>query len=201
MSTSKEKQALSSKGLSDYPFKAWVQWIAGKLGFSWDGSIDIVTRRINWNKGVMCVPVTTSSQCFGNEEVGLIVSTYCNLVLSGDLPEYNRDTALGQRVIGQIEQGVSDASGRPLERVKLVLWEMWYAYKDGSLPTDEIIRPITATNYASARETPPFVSSSSSIGELFDNVATTLKWAFILGGSALAAYYAYQLYQSLSSSK
>jgi hypothetical protein len=121
-----------------FAFEGLLDWFyATVTGDSYSQAISKIVERTNYNKGVKCFPVQSSQDCFDNAEVKTIINTYGNLVTLDGMIEYDREK-YPQYVTG-IEQLVAEKSGMPLMSVKIVLADLYYGTKDGTIKFSGII--------------------------------------------------------------
>jgi len=146
---------IPSKNLSDsneyYSFESFIDWAFAQItGDSYSQAISKIVERANWNKGVKCVPILTSQDCFDNAEVKAIINTYGNLVTENGMAEYDRKN--NPSAITGIENLVSEKSGKKLGDVKIVLWELYHGTLDGTIKFYGILKPRTYAENANYLE-------------------------------------------------
>lgn len=186
----------ATKSPSDFSFRDFLIWFYATIGFDYSQVIDVVTKRINWNKGIMCIPIQTSSECYRTWEVELIINTYHNLVINNGLAQYDRKNNPG--MITQIETLVQTNSGRPIERVKIILWELYWATLDGTIRDDGILFPLKIEEVRKQRVTPEKYKSENGLDATINLVNTSINWlnyaliGLVVGGVAFVGYKIYK---------
>ncbi len=174
----------------DYPFKALVSWVFGQLGHSYYQAIAEIASRINYNRGFKCYPFQwdmLTKACFRNDEIEIVVNTYGNLALKKIIQEYS-EKKLSEAELNVIIQTVSEVSGKPLARVELILKNLFWATKDGSVKWDALLRPNTYQSYYEMRTVPEEWDKCFWDCKLKNALFGSLKWIFIVGGIVGVAY-------------
>ncbi len=184
-----------SSGLNDTLVDRWFIALKNIFGFYIERALSVITYRVNWNKGLFCY----ITECVSYGNVRDIVTIYINLVKQGKIPEYDRVN--NAKFINFIENEVFKIYGRNINDVKVVLWELYYATLDGSLSTDEFLRPLTYKKTANYKEKPELEGNSTGVEGFINNLAKTLKiviWIIII---ASISYLGYTIYNSFNTYK
>lgn len=177
--------------LNDTIIDRW--WIALKnlFGFYIEKAISTINYRTNWNKGTWC----WLTSCVPYENTRDIITIYIHLVKEGKIPEYDRKKNPSK--ISFIENQVQKIYGRNINDVKVTLWELYWATLDGSLSTDEFLRPKTYTTNIDYRETPDLQGNTGGVEGFIFTIGSILKtiiWLIIIASVGYVAYVLYNLY-------
>lgn len=159
------------------------------LGFYWERSISILTYRVNWNKSFWCYVV----ECISYWDVEAIISIYINLVKTGKIPEY--DVKYNYNSIPIIINEVYKIFGKNKDSVDRVLKSLYYATLDGTLPTSELLRPVTyAKNKDIISKPDGLESEKTGFSGFVSDLLSTIRILIIillLAGAGIASYYIY----------
>lgn len=162
-----------------FAFEGLLDWFyATVTGDSYSQAISKIVERTNYNKGVKCFPVQSSQDCFDNAEVKTIINTYGNLVTLDGMIEYDREK-YPQYVTG-IEQLVAEKSGMPLMSVKIVLADLYYGTKDGTIKFSGILRPRTYAE--NAKYTIKAEKDKGGLEKWWENLPSLTTITYLLGG-------------------
>lgn len=187
-------------GLSDF-IDSSLKTVRSLLGDYWYSNISKLTYRINWNKNpsnpLRLVPFARLFLMPVSEDtVERIVAVYMNLVLSQNMIEYDRKK--NPTSIPKIESAVAQYYGQNPEMVKLVLYELYWATMDGTIDTDEFLRPRTYKEYCSIKEKPDTKGDMGQKGFLDQLIGTLETVGWVILGTVLI-FGGWFLYNNLDS--
>lgn len=177
--------------LNDTIIDRWWAALLNLFGAYIESAITTINYRSNWNKGMWCY----LTACISYENTRDIVTIYINLVKNGKIPEYDRKNNPSK--ISFIEKEVQKIYGRNTNDVKVTLWELYYATLDGSLSTDEFLRPLTYKKTIAYKETPDLEGNNGGVEGLVNNLFSILKiviWLIIIASVGYGAYVLYNFY-------
>lgn len=120
----------NATGLSDYPFKAQIDWVTGKITASQHANtIHVVWERVNSNYcGIL--------ECIRKEAVENTINAYMNLVMSDkNIPVYNwyyveKDP---REAYVSLVNSISNKTGVTKDEVRKILKQLEFSDKDGSI--------------------------------------------------------------------
>lgn len=193
---------------NDSPLNRLWKWI--KYSFcpscDVDKTVDIVTRRVNYNLGWKCKGQFFSSMCYDENQVQTILTLYVNLVLKKDNPlpqyvPYSKTDKEDAKRNYEIIKALSERSGIPYKRIFPVMENLYYSVKDGSGASSVILYPRTyAENKKDLEQLPPEMAEKSfdemlkkEAGSIFSGITDILKWAIIGGGVVVGGVALWQL--------
>lgn len=166
------------------------------LGDYWESNINKLTYRINWNKHkgnvLRFVPfVRLALMPVSFDEVERIVACYMNLVLKNNMIEYDRKN--NPSGVPKIEKAVSEYYGQNLTLVKTVLYSLYYATKDGTMETDEFLRPRTYNQYVEIKEKPETEGNMGEKGflESVFSMVDILTYVILIGVAIIGGFWIY----------
>lgn len=87
-----------------------------------------VQERANWNKGISCYPLMWEGKgCITVPQAETIIKAYLYLTKNSvdSIPEYDRKN--NPQAIDEIEKAVSVYSKLPFIKVRIILWELYWA--------------------------------------------------------------------------
>lgn len=156
--------------------------IIGEMNNDYYKAISTVYTRMNWNSdgALFLLP---GFESYTIDDVQAVMNAYGNLAADGKIPEYEdpdpRGLNKGKKAF--IWQMVTAASGRNEMFVRTVLYELYWATRDGSITRTEFLRPSSYKAGSQYREIP-------EVGEgVFGRFAKYLPF-IVLGGGGLAAF-------------
>lgn len=174
--------SISPSNLNDYLFQGLLNWLIGLVGFDFEQGVTTIQNRANYNKGWKCYPVILApGSCLSTDDVKIIITTYINEVDKNIIPEYDRKNNPSK--IETIEKHVAKISGKPIEKVKVVFWEAYYATLDGDVRSDMLLRPKTyKENYDKKNVLPDYINSlGNATKDLLGTAGSVLKYLLIAG--------------------
>lgn len=158
-------------GLSDFPFQVWWNRLLGLLpSGEWERDLNKVFNRTNWNLKCYISP------CIELTEVRSIIAIYGNLAGEKQIPEYQVENAGLKKYV---ELKVNEIYGQDINTVETVLWNLYWATKDGTLSSNVLLQPVKYVQNKDKRETPKNIPSA---GDDLESLLTLIKWTILIVG-------------------
>ncbi len=168
------------RSLSDTPFEWFAKWLSGD---EFDATVIEVRKRVQSNYYPWtCLQIVN---CLTYDTVENILTCYMQMALEGLIPEYvaglgpeelTPDSALAV-------SGVMQCSGQGRQLVEWCLYELYWGTKDGSVPSNRTLNPLSSKAWDDYRADDP---DDWDLGDY-------LKWGVIGGAVFVTGYFLAQL--------
>jgi hypothetical protein len=193
---------LQRAGLADDPFTALLKLAVGEDWVHFNDALDTINARIIYNKCGWWEKYITGGNCLlGRDQIKDVLNCYISLAKKKTILEY--DLANGSSATTDAtDQTVADCAGVVVEQASVVLYELYYATMDRSIPTTRFLRPLTWNTSTDNRQTQPENKPRiPGLGLPWEDLISAVIWTGILAGTVVVGYYGFQFYNDLSAGR
>lgn len=161
----------------------WFRLLAS-IGYNYEHDVLAVNDRDNWNRKAYIFPevdITATRD---------IINIYCNLVIAGKIPEYDKDPRYNPLLKFKIEKAVFEVYGQDYATVSSTLWELyWITKTTNDLYSNALLEPRKFSLQRKELQTIPKQFQSESGTSQIDDIFTLVKYG-VIGGLIIGGAYA-----------